>query len=157
MTWRIWQILTWALKNLKICTLMDCFDQSIQCLSQKKYRGFMFDGTEYWCKMWRKNDLRLQKWHTMTYFSWKTKHHIFLLLFSFFFFFFTVHFLKNYQSILYFPMVSPYESFRQITVAFSASRLCYLCNIFSINFTATTFCGSSFEKFVLKNNNRFWS
>ena len=29
----------------------------------KKYRGDMFDGTEYWCKIWRKTDLYFQKWH----------------------------------------------------------------------------------------------
>ena len=23
----------------------------------------MFDGTEYWYKIWRKTDLRFQKWH----------------------------------------------------------------------------------------------
>ena len=23
----------------------------------------MFDGTEYWCKIWRKTDLCSQKWH----------------------------------------------------------------------------------------------
>ena len=23
----------------------------------------MFDGTEYWCKIWRKTDFRFQKWH----------------------------------------------------------------------------------------------
>ena len=27
MTWKIWWILTWAVKNLKICTLMGCFCQ----------------------------------------------------------------------------------------------------------------------------------
>ena len=29
----------------------------------KKYRGVMFDGTEDWCKIWRKTDLCFQKWH----------------------------------------------------------------------------------------------
>ena len=29
----------------------------------KKYRGVMFDGTEYWCKIWRKTDFCFQKWH----------------------------------------------------------------------------------------------
>ena len=29
----------------------------------QKYRGVMFDGTEYWCKSWRKTDLCFQKWH----------------------------------------------------------------------------------------------
>ena len=27
----------------------------------KKYRGVMFDGTEYWCKIWRKTDLYFLK------------------------------------------------------------------------------------------------
>ena len=29
----------------------------------KKYRGVMFDGTEDWCKIWRKTDLCFLKWH----------------------------------------------------------------------------------------------
>ena len=29
----------------------------------KKYRGVIFDGTKYWCKIWRKTDLCFQKWH----------------------------------------------------------------------------------------------
>ena len=29
----------------------------------KKYRGVMFDGTDDWCKIWRKTDLCFQKWH----------------------------------------------------------------------------------------------
>ena len=31
--------------------------------AEKKYRGVIFDSTEYWCKMWRKNDFYFQKWH----------------------------------------------------------------------------------------------
>ena len=29
----------------------------------KKYRRGMFDGTEDWCKTWRKTYLCFQKWH----------------------------------------------------------------------------------------------
>ena len=29
----------------------------------EKYRGVMFDSTEYWCKIWRETDLCFQKWH----------------------------------------------------------------------------------------------
>ena len=29
----------------------------------KQYRGVMFDGTEYWCKIWTKTDFCFQKWH----------------------------------------------------------------------------------------------
>ena len=28
----------------------------------KKYRGVMFYGIEYWCKIWRKTDLCFEKW-----------------------------------------------------------------------------------------------
>ena len=29
----------------------------------KKYKGVIFQDTEEWCKIWRKNDLLLGKWH----------------------------------------------------------------------------------------------
>ena len=29
----------------------------------RKYRWVMFDGTEDWCKIWRKSHLCFQKWH----------------------------------------------------------------------------------------------
>ena len=74
----------------KICTFMGCFWPKYIKFWVKKYRGFMFDGTEYWCKIWRKNDLCFQKWYGMTYFSWKTKHRIFLFLF----FYYALLFLK---------------------------------------------------------------
>ena len=28
--------------------------------AKKKYRGVIFDGTEYWCKIWRKTDCFLK-------------------------------------------------------------------------------------------------
>ena len=31
-------------------------------LELKEYRGVMFDGTEDWCKVWRKTDLHVQNW-----------------------------------------------------------------------------------------------
>ena len=45
----------------------------------KKYRGVMFDITEYWCKIWSKTDLCFKKWHEgFGEFSpehvWKSKH-----------------------------------------------------------------------------------
>ena len=51
-------------KISKTCTLIGCFafDQN-RCLSWKMYRGVDFDGTDCWYKIWRKNDLRFQKWH----------------------------------------------------------------------------------------------
>ena len=54
-------------KHLKIskniCILMGCFLPKFIMCELKKYRGVMFDDTEYWCKIWRKTDLRSQKWH----------------------------------------------------------------------------------------------
>ena len=64
LTWEIWQILTGAFKKVsKICTLMDCFWPKCIIFELKKYRGVMFDGTAYWCKIWRKNDMCFLKWH----------------------------------------------------------------------------------------------
>ena len=37
-------------------TLMGCFWPKYIMFELKKYRGVMFDGTEYWCKIWRKTD-----------------------------------------------------------------------------------------------------
>ena len=45
LTREIWRIFTRALKNLK------------------NLQGFMFDGTGYWCKISKKNDLCFQKCH----------------------------------------------------------------------------------------------
>ena len=43
-------------KISKICTLMGCFWPKYIMFELKKYRGVMFDGTEYWCKIWRETD-----------------------------------------------------------------------------------------------------
>ena len=51
------------LKILKVCTLMSCFWQKYKMLKLKNYKQFMFDGTEYYCKMWGETDLYFQKWH----------------------------------------------------------------------------------------------
>ena len=50
-------------KISKICTLIDCFWPKYIMFELKKYRGVIFDGTEDWCKIWRKTDLCFQKWH----------------------------------------------------------------------------------------------
>ena len=50
-------------KISKICTLMGCLWPKYIMFDLKKYRGVMFDGTEYWCKIWRKTDFCFQKWH----------------------------------------------------------------------------------------------
>ena len=51
------------LKISKICTLMGCFWPKYIMFELKKCRTVRFDHTEYWCKIWRKNELRFQKWH----------------------------------------------------------------------------------------------
>ena len=56
LTWRIWWILTWAIRNSRNCTLMGCFWPKYIMFELKRYRWVMFDGTEYWCKIWRKTD-----------------------------------------------------------------------------------------------------
>ena len=44
-------------KILKICTLVGCFWPKYTMFDLKKYGGVMFDGLEYWWKIWRKTDL----------------------------------------------------------------------------------------------------
>ena len=50
-------------KLSKICSLMSCFWPKYKMFELKKNRQATFDGTEYWCEIWRKTDLRFQKWH----------------------------------------------------------------------------------------------
>ena len=50
-------------KSLKICTLMGSFWTEYILFELKKYRGVIFDGSEDWCKIWRKTDLCFPKWH----------------------------------------------------------------------------------------------
>ena len=49
-------------KISKTCTLMGSLRRNYIMLELKKYRAVMFDGTEDWCKTWRKTDLRFSKW-----------------------------------------------------------------------------------------------
>ena len=44
-------------KISNICTLKGCFWPKYIMLELKKYRGVIFDGTEDWCKIWRRTDL----------------------------------------------------------------------------------------------------
>ena len=55
-------------KVSKISTLMDIFWQKYIMFELKRYREDMFDGTEYWCKIWRKTDFFFQK---MTWTIWQ--------------------------------------------------------------------------------------
>ena len=59
-----WQILTWALKKVsRIFALMGSFWAKYILFELKRYRGVIFHDIEEWCKIWRKNDLLLGKWH----------------------------------------------------------------------------------------------
>ena len=44
-------------KVSKICTLVGSFWTKYIMFELKKYREVLFDGTEDWCKIWRKTDL----------------------------------------------------------------------------------------------------
>ena len=48
------------LKVSKICTLMVLFWTKYIMFELKKHMEVMFDGTEYWCKIWRKTGLCFQ-------------------------------------------------------------------------------------------------
>ena len=50
-------------KISKICTIMGCLWPKYIMFELKQYRGVMFYGTEYWCKIWTKTDFCFQKWH----------------------------------------------------------------------------------------------
>ena len=49
-------------KISKFCTLMDFFWPKYIMFEIKRYRGVLFDGTEYWCNIWWKTYLCFQKW-----------------------------------------------------------------------------------------------
>ena len=50
-------------KVSKMCTLMGSFWTKYIIFEPRKYRGITFHDTEDWCKIWRKTDLWLGKWH----------------------------------------------------------------------------------------------
>ena len=50
-------------KISEICTLMGCLWPKYIRFELKKHIAVMFDGTEYWCKIWRKTNLYFQKCH----------------------------------------------------------------------------------------------
>ena len=54
MTWRIRQILTPALENLKNLLFNRFLWLKHMMFEIKKYRGVIFDGIEDWCNIWRK-------------------------------------------------------------------------------------------------------
>ena len=75
------------LKISKICTLMGCFWPKYIMFEFRKHKWVMFDGTEYWCKVWRKTDLQFWKWHGefskfLPEHFWKSKYWDFGILLS---------------------------------------------------------------------------
>ena len=62
-TWGIWQFLTWAIENLKNLHLNGLLLTKLYNFWAKKFTGVTFDGTEDWCDIWRKTELRFNKWH----------------------------------------------------------------------------------------------
>ena len=50
-------------KISKTFTLIGSFWSTYVMFELRKYRGVIFDGTEDWCKIWRKTDLCFLKWH----------------------------------------------------------------------------------------------
>ena len=51
------------LKVSKIFILICSFWAKYILFELKKYRGVIFHDTVEWCKIWRKTDLRFEKWH----------------------------------------------------------------------------------------------
>ena len=53
-----------VLENLKHLHLNGLLLSNVyKVWAKKKYREGMFDGSKYWCKIWRKTDLCFLKWH----------------------------------------------------------------------------------------------
>ena len=50
-------------KVSQISSLIGPFCAKYLMFDLKKYRGVIFYDTEEWCKIWRKTDLRFEKWH----------------------------------------------------------------------------------------------
>ena len=50
-------------KSQKNFALMSYFWPKYIMFELKKYRRVMFDGTKYWCTIWRKTVLLFQTWH----------------------------------------------------------------------------------------------
>ena len=50
-------------KVSKTCTVICCYCAKYLMFDLKKYRGVIFNGTNGWCKIWRKTDLWFGKWH----------------------------------------------------------------------------------------------
>ena len=62
LTWGFWWILTWALENLNNLHFNGLpLTKVYNVWHRKAQRGLMFDGTEYWCKIWREADFCFQK------------------------------------------------------------------------------------------------
>ena len=64
LTWGIWRILTWALKNLKNLHFNGLLLTKVyNVLAKKRCRDVKFDWTQNSYKIWRKTDSCFLKWH----------------------------------------------------------------------------------------------
>ena len=63
MAWGIVWTFIRALKSLKNCTLMSSFCSKHIMFQLKNFKGIMCHDTEGWCKIYRKTDSWLEKWH----------------------------------------------------------------------------------------------
>ena len=64
LTWRIWRILTWTLRNLKNLHFNGLLlSKGYNVWAKKRYRRVFLHGPEYWCNIWRKTALCFQKFH----------------------------------------------------------------------------------------------
>ena len=61
LTWEIWRSLTRALENIKNLHFNGLLLNKVYNVWAKKRIGELFDGTEYWCNIWRKTGLVLSK------------------------------------------------------------------------------------------------
>ena len=61
MTWEICRILTRVLKNLKYLHFNWLLWPKYIMFELKKFKELIFNGTEYWCKIWMKADLCSQE------------------------------------------------------------------------------------------------
>ena len=59
----VWRILIHELKIPKYLHFNGPPLNKIYNIWAEKCRGVMFDGTEYWCKIWRKTDLYFENWN----------------------------------------------------------------------------------------------
>ena len=87
------------LKISKVYTLMDGFWSKYVMLELRKYRRVMFDGIEYWCKIWRKTTCAFEN-DTRKIFTRSLKNLKIMVLMGFFYPKKKMHELKIYRGVM---------------------------------------------------------